>query len=137
MYNYRTMGCYDVIDFQPVYVSTLTKELSANPAVAVPLLTINGWILLQRKVTGGVVSFRQEWIEYRDEFGMTTGNDNYWLGLEKIYRLQHFGNVRLRIEVCNAAVSQYRTALTDGIHVSSELRCSESCVDCGVCDALQ
>jgi len=78
---------------------TSTTALSANPAVAVPLLTINGWILMQRKVTGGVVSFRQEWMEYRDGFGMTTGYDNYWLGLEKIYRLQQFGNVRLRIEV--------------------------------------
>jgi len=77
-----------------------------NPAVAVPLLTINGWILMQRKVTGGVVTFRQPWIEYRDGFGMTTGNDNYWLGLEKIYRLQQFGNVRLRIEVHNVAISQ-------------------------------
>ena len=82
-------------------MSTSTKKLSANPAVAVPLLTINGWILMQRKVTGGVVSFRQPWIEYRDGFGKTTSYiyDNYWLGLEKIYRLQQFGNVRLRIEV--------------------------------------
>jgi len=82
-----------------VYVSTSTTVLSDNPAVVVPLLTINGWILLQRKVTGGAVSFTQEWTEYRDGFGMTTGNDNYWLGLGKIYRLQQFGNVRLRIEV--------------------------------------
>ena len=101
------MRCYIAVDFQPVYVSTSTKELSVNPAVAVPLLTINGWILMQRKVTGGAVTFRQPWIDYRDGFGMTTGNDNYWLGLEKIYRLQQFGNVRLRIEVYNnVAVSQ-------------------------------
>jgi len=39
------------------------------------------------------------WIEYRDGFGSSTGNDNYWLGLEKIYRLLQYGNVRLRIEV--------------------------------------
>jgi len=53
---------------------------------------------MQRKVTGGAVSFNQPWIEYRDGFGSST-SDNYWLGLEKIYRLQQFGNVRLRIEV--------------------------------------
>jgi len=79
-------------------VSTSTTVLSLIPAVAVPLLTINGWILMQRKVTGGAVSFNQPWIEYRDGFGSST-SDNYWLGLEKIYRLQQFGNVRLRIEV--------------------------------------
>jgi len=65
----------------------------------VPLLTINGWILMQRKVIGGSLSFNQPWIEYRDGFGLNTGDDNYWLGLEKIYRLQQTGNVRLRIEV--------------------------------------
>jgi len=54
---------------------------------------------MQRKVTGGSVSFTQDWIEYRDGFGSPSGNDNYWLGLEKIYRLQQFGNVRLRVEV--------------------------------------
>ena len=78
---------------------TSTTVLSTNPAVAVPLLTINGWILMHRKVTGGFVSFTQDWIEYRDGFGSPSGNDNYWLGLEKIYRLQQFGNVRLRVEV--------------------------------------
>jgi len=78
---------------------TSTTVLSDNPAVALPLLTINGWILMQRKVTGGSVSFNQNWIPYRDGFGSATGNDNYWLGLEKVYRMQQFGNTRLRIEV--------------------------------------
>ena len=72
--------------------------LSSIPSVVVPLLTINGWILMQRKVTGGAVSFNQLWIEYRDGFGSST-SDNYWLGLDKVHRLQQFGNVRLRIEV--------------------------------------
>ena len=80
-------------------MSTSTTKLSANPAVAVPLLTINGWILMQRKVPADFVSFAQEWIEYRDGFGLPTSNDNYWLGLDKVYRLLQFGNVRLRIEV--------------------------------------
>ena len=87
------------IDFVATYKATSSTALSTNPAVAVPLLTINGWILMQRKVTGGFVSFIQDWIEYRDGFGSACGNDNYWLGLEKIYRFQQFGNVRLRVEV--------------------------------------
>jgi len=45
------------------------------------------------------VSFAQNWVEYRDGFGSPAGDDNYWLGLDTIYRLQQFGNVRLRIEV--------------------------------------
>jgi len=61
----------------------------------VPLLTISNWILMQRKVTGGSVSFNQNWAAYRDGFG----NDNYWLGLEKVYRLVQLGSVTLRVEV--------------------------------------
>ena len=64
-----------------------------------PLLTINGWILMQRKVTGGSVTFQQNWATARDGFGAPTGNDNYWLGLDKIYRLMQMGGVILRVEV--------------------------------------
>jgi len=62
-------------------------------------MTTNGWILMQRKVTGGSVSFNQNWAEYRDGFGSAAGNDNYWLGLDKVYRLMQMGGVRLRVEV--------------------------------------
>ena len=91
-----------------------------------PLLTINGWIQMQRKVTGGSVSFNENWAEYRDGFGSAAGNDNYWLGqqqqrqqlayyyyyyyyyywlgLDKVYRLMQMGHVRLRIEVTASAM---------------------------------
>ena len=81
------------------YEETSTTALSANPAVAVPLLTINGWILMQRKVTGGSVSFNRDWAGYRDGFGSAAGNDNYWLGLDKVYRLVQQGSIKLRVEV--------------------------------------
>ena len=81
------------------YEETSTTALSANPAVTVPLLTISGWIVMQRKVSGGSVSFNQMWVDYRDGFGSVTGNDNYWLGLDKVYRLLQLGNVILRAEV--------------------------------------
>jgi len=105
--NYFDLLFYNITDFQSAYVSTSTTALSANPAVAVPLLTINGWILMQRKVTGGSVSFNQNWVMYREGFGSPTGNDNYWLGLGQIYRLLQFGNVRLRNEVSYSALSNF------------------------------
>ena len=89
----------NLLDFVAKYEDTSTAALSANPAVAVPLMTINGWIVMQRKVTGGLVSFAQTWAEYRDGFGSATGNDNYWLGLDKVYRLMQLGSVSLRVEV--------------------------------------
>jgi len=63
-------------------------------------MTINGWILMQRMVAGGSVSFDQNWAEYRDGFGSAAGNDNYWLGLNKVYRLVQLYSVTLRVEVC-------------------------------------
>ena len=81
------------------YETTSTTALSDDPAVALPLLTVNGWILMQRKVMGGSVSFEQSWTKYRDGFGSATDIDNYWLGLEKVYRLAQLGNLKLRIEV--------------------------------------
>ena len=81
------------------YEETSTTALSADPAVVVPLQTINGWIMMQRKVTGGSVSFNKNWAQYGDGFGSATDNDNYWLGLDKIYRLLQNGSLRLRVEV--------------------------------------
>ena len=91
-----------MLDYEAKYEETSTTALSANPAVAVPLLTVNGWILMQRKVTGGSVSFNQNWAEYRDGFGSAAGNDNYWLGLDKVHRLMQMGSARLRVEVCKS-----------------------------------
>ena len=88
-----------VLDFEAKYEEIFSTIVSANPAVAVPLLTINGWMLMNRRVTGGSVSFNQNWAEYRDGFGSAAGNDNYWLGLDKVYHLMQLGSVKLRVEV--------------------------------------
>ena len=60
---------------------------------------------MQRKVTGGSVTFYQNWAAYRDGFGSAAGNDNYWLGLDKVYRLMQLGSVRLRVEVLKIKTS--------------------------------
>jgi len=59
---------------------------------------------MQRKVTGGAVSFNKNWAEYRDGFGSAAGNDNYWLGLDKVYRVMRMGSVRLRVEVLKSKI---------------------------------
>ena len=45
------------------------------------------------------MSFNQNWAAYRDGFGSPTGNDSYWLGLDKVYHLMQLGSARLRVEV--------------------------------------
>ena len=88
-----------MLDYEVKHEMISSTAVSANPAVAVPLLTINGWIVMQRKLPWGTVSFNQYWAEYRDGFGSAAGNDNYWLGLDKVYRLMQLGSVALRVEV--------------------------------------
>ena len=87
-----------MLDFLAKYEEITTTTLTADPTVVVPLMTINGWILMQRKVVGSAVSFNQNWKEYRNGFGSAMDNNNYWLGLQKIRRLMKLGNLRLRIE---------------------------------------
>jgi len=93
------------------YEMTSTTALSTNPTVAVPLLTINGWIMMQRKIMESSVSFNQNWVAYRDGFGSAAGVDNYWLGLEKVYRLVQLGSAKLRIEV-DKNVSDYSSFIS-------------------------
>jgi len=91
--------CWNVgAEYESPIIETSTTALSANPAVAVPLLTINSWILMQRNTVGSV-TLRQMWAAYRDGIGAPTGTDGYWLGLEKIYHLTQIGSLRLRVEV--------------------------------------
>jgi len=47
----------------------------------------------------GSETFNHSWAEYREGFGIAAGNDNYWLGLDKVYRLVQMGSTSLRVEV--------------------------------------
>jgi len=106
-----------LLDFVAKYEETSTTALSADPTVVVPLLTINNWILMQRKVTGGSVSFNQNWAAYRDGIGSATGNDNYWLGLDKVYRLMQLGTAKLRVEVSKTTQEFFFSGKMTEVHV--------------------
>jgi len=86
-------------EYESQNVATSSTALSADPTVAVPLLTVNSWIVMQRNTQGNFVSLTQTWAAYRDGIGVPTGMDNYWLGLDKVYRLTQIGSLRLRVEV--------------------------------------
>ena len=81
------------------YEEITSQALSADGEF-VPLPVINNWILMQRKVPAGTLyNFHRIWLNYRNGYGSLADNDNYWLGLEKVYRLVLMGRVRLRVEV--------------------------------------
>jgi len=70
----------------------------------------------------GLVLFNKGWIMYRDGFGSSADNDNYWLGLEKVYRLVQLGNARLRVEVKLQLFGTHRL-LTSSSRTSDMLLC--------------
>uniref|UniRef100_A0A0B6XYT7 Fibrinogen C-terminal domain-containing protein n=1 Tax=Arion vulgaris TaxID=1028688 RepID=A0A0B6XYT7_9EUPU len=55
-----------------------------------------GWVIFQRRTTGDV-DFYRGWQDYKDGFG--TCDTDYWLGLERIYRLTLKGYTHLRVEI--------------------------------------
>ena len=45
-----------------------------------------GWTVIQHRVDG-TESFYRGWDEYKSGFGVIGQDDDYWMGLEKIYEL--------------------------------------------------
>jgi len=75
------------------------EETTAAVLGSVPLMTINNWILMHKKLIGVNPNFARPWLSFRDGFGGLGDDKNYWLGLESVYRLTQLGSVRLRVEV--------------------------------------
>ncbi|XP_076825200.1 fibrinogen-like protein A [Clavelina lepadiformis] len=80
------------------------------------VLCENGWTVFQRR-TDGTEDFEQTWDAYRTGFGQMTGE--FWLGLDKIYRLTRSGNCRLKIEVWDFD-DVYKYANYNGFSVDDE-----------------
>lgn len=55
-----------------------------------------GWAVFQRRKDGSV-NFYRGWTDYKNGFGDLRGE--FWLGLEKIYRLTHQTRNRLRVDL--------------------------------------
>ena len=58
--------------------------------------SVNNWIVFQQRIDASV-DFNLPWQNYRDGFGIPSGN--FWLGLEKLFQLCNVGNCELRMEV--------------------------------------
>ena len=56
-----------------------------------------GWLVIQRRVSGGTENFYRPWEEYEDGFGNLNGE--FWYGLKNIHCLTNYQDVELKIEL--------------------------------------
>ena len=63
-----------------------------------------GWLVFQKRLDGSV-DFYRGWAEYKRGFGSLTGE--YWLSLDKIYRLSSNGNYKLLVDLEDFAGNTY------------------------------
>ena len=57
--------------------------------------SVNDWVVIQQRVDGST-NFRLPWLDYTNGFGKF--NRNFWLGLERMYRITTSNAYRLRLE---------------------------------------
>ncbi|XP_071836157.1 uncharacterized protein [Apostichopus japonicus] len=69
-------------------------------------MSSGGWTILQRR-TSSSVSFYRFWNEYKNGFGIPTGD--HWIGNDKIYKLTNQKNYQLLIEKTNREGSTYHS----------------------------
>ena len=56
-----------------------------------------GWLVIQRRVEGGIVDFYRDWSDYEEGFGDLEGE--FWYGLKNIHCLTNSASVELRMDM--------------------------------------
>ena len=78
-----------------------------------------GWTVFQRRMDGSV-DFYLKWVDYLKGFGDLNGE--FWLGLDKIYRLTATGNTSLRVDLEDfegvSVFAHYSRFIVGGAHTN-------------------
>ena len=74
---------------------------------SIPVQSIFGWIIWMRRI-GGAYNWNLPWNSYKNGFG-SMGDDNYWLGLERIHLMTSSTRYRLRIELKVYSTGEWRS----------------------------
>ena len=72
-----------------------------------------------KKRLDGSVDFYRTWSDYVNGFGSVTDSGEYWLGLEKLYRLSS-GTVNLRVDIQDWNHNWYYARYYFYIHASND-----------------
>ncbi|WAR01855.1 ANGL2-like protein [Mya arenaria] len=85
-----------------------------------------GWTIIQRRIDGSI-NFTRKWEDYA--FGFGNANTEFWLGNENLYKLSHFKNYTLRIDLWdwdgNQAYAEYDTFRVESEEKQYALRIGE------------
>ncbi|XP_073471708.1 angiopoietin-2-like [Aquarana catesbeiana] len=79
-----------------VYTLRFSNSTGTKKAMCDMETSGGGWTVIQHRKDGSV-NFHQNWTEYREGFGSTSGE--YWLGNEFVHQLTSQGSYNLRIQL--------------------------------------
>jgi len=94
--------CYDVKKLDPLSPSGVYKIYPVFSDIEGFLVYCDqeteggGWTLFQRRFSGEQ-DFQKNWVSYANGFG--NPNNEYWLGLERLYQMTHTGLFKLRVDL--------------------------------------
>ena len=78
-------------------------------AQSVPVESIFGWVIWMKNVISVAYDWALPWTSYKNGFG-SVGDDNYWLGLERVSQLTSSSKYRLRIEMKVQSTGEWLSA---------------------------
>ncbi|XP_048353933.1 tenascin-R isoform X2 [Sphaerodactylus townsendi] len=88
-----------------VYTIFLNGDLSQRVQVYCDMTTDGGgWIVFQRR-QNGLTDFFRKWADYRTGFGNL--EDEFWLGLDNLYKITSQGRYELRIDMRDGQETAY------------------------------
>lgn len=88
-----------------------------NITGAFSLKTINSWVIIQQRFSN-ITWIDGAWQDYKNGYGGI--EDNFWLGLEKVYQMTNAASYRLRIVLEALADGTWFSAEYDSFVVDSE-----------------
>ena len=80
-------------------------------------MSVNNWITFHHR-SAETLDYNRIWAVYKEGFGVWSSD--YWLGLEKLYRMTSQGTWRLRIEMKKLSSGDWVSTEYDNFKVDSE-----------------
>ena len=97
--GYRLIEFTEIVNKPKVYkLKKFCNNCHSSPTSAYcdTITDGGGWLVVQRRIYPGSVSFHRSWVEYEKGFGSLTGE--LWYGLRALHCLTRSGNWEMRVD---------------------------------------